>query len=451
MQSHLVAIFGGAVSGAEAAFQMSRRGIRSIVFEQNALPYGKIEDGLPKWHAKLRDKEEANINEKLSHELVTYVPKVQLGKDIHFEEIARDWGFSAILLATGAWRDRKFPVEGMEAYTNKGFYYQNPFIYWFNHAHEPEYSGHVCKVTDGAIVVGGGLASVDVAKVLMIETVREALHKRGHEVDLFTLERGITPVLESLGLSLDDLGLKGCTLVYRRRAKDMPLFPGETDTPEKLAKAETVREKILSNAQSKFLFKFLPNHVPIDKVIENERVAGIVLRETALENGKLIEVSGSEKTLRTGLVISSIGSVPEPIDGIPWKGEVFRVHENECCRIEGYKNVFALGNAVTGRGNIQESMKHGREISEQVADNFMMDPENAFSAQTREKEAIVDQNIAAVAAAIQQFDPPSPAQYADIMHKIAALHHQVGYPGDYMTWINQHLPVRLETLLGKAH
>src|SRR5690606_373433 len=106
MSHHLVAIFGGAVSGAEAAYQLSQSGIQSIVFEQNKLPYGKIEDGLPKWHAKLRDKEENNINEKLSNANVTFVPCVRLGQDIDFEDIAKNWGFSAILLATGAWRDR---------------------------------------------------------------------------------------------------------------------------------------------------------------------------------------------------------------------------------------------------------------------------------------------------------------------------------------------------------
>jgi flavin-dependent dehydrogenase len=73
--NHLIAIFGGAVSGAEAAYQLSQRGIESVVFDQNILPYGKIEDGLPKWHAKLRDQEEEKINQKLNHELIHFVPK----------------------------------------------------------------------------------------------------------------------------------------------------------------------------------------------------------------------------------------------------------------------------------------------------------------------------------------------------------------------------------------
>ena len=58
---HFIAIFGGAVAGAEAAYQLSKRGFRIVVFDQAILPFGKIEDGLPKWHYKLRDKEDFQI------------------------------------------------------------------------------------------------------------------------------------------------------------------------------------------------------------------------------------------------------------------------------------------------------------------------------------------------------------------------------------------------------
>jgi len=181
--AHFVAIFGGAVSGAEAANQLSQRGIHTVVFEQNALPYGKIEDGLPKWHVKLRDKEENIINEKMNLPLVTYVPNTKLGRDIDFEDVAKNWGFSAVLLATGAWRDRPLPVDGIDEYLGRGLIYQNPFIYWFNHYHEPNYSGEQYEILDDTIVVGGGLASIDVVKVMMMESVARAL-KEADAADL---------------------------------------------------------------------------------------------------------------------------------------------------------------------------------------------------------------------------------------------------------------------------
>jgi NADPH-dependent glutamate synthase beta subunit-like oxidoreductase len=446
--SHLVAIFGGAVSGAEAAHQLAQRGIRSVVFEQNALPYGKIEDGLPKWHAKLRDKEEANINEKLSHPSVTFVPKAKLGENIDFQDLANNWGFSAVFLATGAWRDRPLGIEGIDDYMGKGLYYQNPFIYWYNHFHEPGYEGAHLEIADGALVIGGGLASIDVVKALMMETVKAALHLRGIEVHMFDLERGIAKVLETHNVTLDDLGLKGCTLVYRRRIKDMPLFPGETDTPEKLAKAETVREKVLENARSKFLFNVLPCHVPVDKIVENGRLAGLVLRETQVENGKVTELPGADRTHLSPLVISSIGSIPEPIPGIPMRGQTFDVAQGECCRLQGYQNVFALGNAVTGRGNIKESMEHGREVSLSVASNYLENPESTVSGHFRSNEDTVSHKIENLMDQLTYLKAPDASQETVIFEKISALHKQTGYNGNYHDWIKTHLPVRLEQLLG---
>ncbi|TAK37733.1 MAG: hypothetical protein EPO28_11565 [Saprospiraceae bacterium] len=448
MNPHIVAIFGGAISGAEAAQQLAQRGIRSVVFEQNALPYGKIEDGLPKWHAKLRDKEEANIDEKLAHPLVSFVPNVRLGRDIDFKDVVSNWGFSAAFLATGAWSDRPLAIEGIDDYVGKGLYYQNTFIHWYNHYHEPAYSGPQLETPDGAIVVGGGLASIDVVKALMMETVQKALKSRGIEVNMFDLERGIAKVLEQHGLTLEDLGLKGCTLVYRRQVKDMPLFPGETDTPEKLAKAGLVREKVLTNAQSKFLFAVLPCHVPVDKIVENGRLAGLVLRETRIENGRVVEQPGTEKVLRAPLVVSSIGSIPEPVPGIPMRGSVYELGDAEHCRLKGYENVFAIGNAVTGRGNIKESMEHGRTITETIAEHYLSDPEGTFAEHLREKEISVSEQISGLVDVIDKLPAPSSGKADALFGKVTKLQKKSGYSGNYSEWIAQHLPPRLEQLLG---
>ena len=340
---------------------MAKRGFRVVVFDQNTLPYGKIEDGLPKWHEKLRDKEEGKINEKLSHPNVQFVPNARLGDNLDFEDIAKNWGFSAVMLATGAWKDRPLPVDGIDSYVDKGLYYQNPLVYWFNHYHEPTYQGQQFELTDNAMVIGGGLASLDVVKILMIEAVQKALEEKGHKVDMFTLDRSISKVLDGLGYTLDDLGIKGCTLFYRRRDIDMPLSPLPTDTPEQLEKAQNVRKKIMDNFLSKYLFRFEPCWAPIDKVVEGDQLTGMVFQKTKIENGKVVPVEGEQKSFNSSLVISSIGSLPEKIPGIPERGSTFAVDEDDCCRLEGYSNVFALGNAVTGRGNIKESMIHGKE------------------------------------------------------------------------------------------
>lgn len=442
-QRHLVAIFGGAVSGSEAALQLAESGIETVIFEQNALPYGKIEDGLPKWHVKLRDKEIGKINEKLSHPLVHFVPLCRLGDDLDFEDVVKEGKFSAVLLATGAWRDRPLPIEGIDQFIYKGLAYQNPFIYWFNHKHEPDYKGEQYPIVDGAIIVGGGLASLDVAKVLMFETVGAALKERGHDVDLFTMDRGIDRVLNDLDLTLEDLGIKGCTLFYRRRIKDMPLSPMPTDTPEQLEKAERVREKILNNFQNKFLFNVESNYMPVDKIIENDRLAGLVFQKTEVRDDRVVPVEGDLKEVRSDLIISSIGSLPELLPGIPNKYQVFDIDDEAICRISGYRHVFALGNAVTGRGNIIESQKHGKEITQRIIEDF-------FQLSKDEKEQQLDKTIDKLEEVALK-NALSNEQHAATMSMVKELRASCGYDGSYQSWVSERMPQRLEEILGVAH
>lgn len=425
---------------------MSQRGIRCVVFDQNVLPYGKIEDGLPKWHSKLRDQEEAKINEKLDNDLIEFVPKTALGRDLNFEEVL-NWGFSAVMLATGAWKDRRLPVAGIDEFIGRGFHYQNPFIYWFNHFHEPDFSGEKIEISDGAIVIGGGLASIDVCKALMMLTVERALKERGIETNILELDKGINRKLDSLGLTLEDLNLKGCTLFYRRRIKDMRLSPIPPDTPEKLPKVQMIREKILDNACRKFLFNVEELHLPKDKIVENGELKGLIFQKTELIDGKVRIVEGSEKSVYSNLIISSIGSLPVPIPGIPMLGSTFEIDENKCCRIEGFKNVFALGNAVTGRGNIIESAKHGRAVAQTVAEYYLSDSGDLFEKNLSGRRELIKNQIENIAGEIEKLSPPTPSELEFIQNKISELQARAGYNGNFKNWVKRHLPVRLESMI----
>ncbi len=146
---HVIAVIGGATAGSEIAHILARRGALVIVFEQNARPYGKIEDGLPRWHAKQRKDEYAEINRRLHHPNVEFVPLTRLDARFSFEELRTGWGLSAIVLANGAWRDRPFPVAGADQYENRGLIYQNPLIYWFNHHEERGYNGPQYELSPG--------------------------------------------------------------------------------------------------------------------------------------------------------------------------------------------------------------------------------------------------------------------------------------------------------------
>jgi NADPH-dependent glutamate synthase beta subunit-like oxidoreductase len=445
--SYCVAVFGGAVAGSEAANQLAKSGINVVVFEQNALPYGKIETGLPKWHIKLRDKQEEKIDSRLDNPQVFFVPNCVLGRDIEFDDVVNNWGFNAILLATGAWKDRPLPLEGIENYLGKGFYYQNPFVQWFNLYHDPAYDGPQFEIQDGAIIIGGGLASIDVAKILMIETFRYSAEKRGKKMDTNTIEHlGLPKAAERLGIDFDNLNLKGCTIYYRRRIIDMPLSPWpESELEEDIQKCYDVRKKIVQLASEKFLFKMQQCYSPLKTIVENGRLTGLIMRRNKIENGSVIPLADITETVKTPLTISSIGSIPEPIPGISQTGEKFNIEDEFSGKLKGFENVFALGNAVTGKGNIKESQGHGRQVSESLIKNYL-GIQNEDENREMEIKTGIEKQMGPVNRLIKQSKPLSGDQLDYIIKKVKNLQQKAGYDGNYMKWIGKHLPARLEKM-----
>lgn len=443
---HVVLIAGGAVAGSEAAFQFAQRGIVCIVLEQNDRPYGKIEDGLPRWHVNLRLQEEKKIDDKLAHPGVHFVPRTKFGRDLLLEEVL-GWGLSAVVLANGAWRDRPLPLPGIDEFVGRGFCYQNPLVYWFNHYPEPGYQGPKVELADGAIVVGGGLASLDVVKILMLEAVTRALEARGHTVALYELERrGIKKVLDDLGLMLADLGLRGCALYYRRRVEDMPLAETpENATAEQMERARATRRKLLQNFAEKYLFRFQDQRVPVGYLAGGDRLAGLTFAATEVQDGRAITLSGTEQDVPSPLVVSSIGSVPEPIPGIGMQGEVYRIKEQRTGEMEGLERVFAVGNAVTGKGNILVSLKHGRVVSQHMLEHYLLGTASGFEEVLANAATQTREQMSAVADRLAGQVPLPGRRVADILATVKTLQERVGYPGEYRAWIGRVRPPQVSS------
>ena len=443
-----IAVIGGATAGAEMADRLAAEGAFVVVFEQNERPYGKVEDGLPRWHRELRHKEYKAIDAKLGQPNVAFVPRTKIGRDVDFAALCRDFGFHAVVLANGAWRDRPLPIDGADAHVGKGLVYQNPFIIWFNHENEKGFSGMRFEPVDDAIVVGGGLASIDVAKVMMLETTRAKLRERGIDEPMIDLEvKGIPRVLERHGLRFEDLGLKGATLFYRRRIEDMPVVevPDGADDARR-ARVEATRKKLLDKAMERYLFRIEALSAPDGLIVEGGRLVGLRFRRTKMENGKL--TSTDETFERRGaIVISSIGSIPEAIPGIDMKGELFAFSDWDLGRLDAYPNVFSAGNVVTGKGNIAASRKHAGHVAEEVIAAFLGVGErghageeavlDAARAETRAKAETIAKRVAEKA-------PHDAAAMAKLRDAVRALQQRVGHTGDYAAWIAKVAPADLD-------
>ena len=363
----VVLIIGGAVSGSTAVKKLTDEGIRCVVVEQNRMPYGKIEDGLPRWHEKQRINEYFKIDDIISNELVDFVPLTRIGKDVSFEEIY-NMGWSCIYFANGAWKDRSFPIKEIEEFDN--FYYQNPFVYWFNHYHESSYNGPNVNVKDDAIVIGGGLASIDVCKITQLELVRQKVESKIENFDIIEMEhKGIPKYLEQYDMKYEDLGIKGTTLVYRRNIENMPLTTIPEDaTPEMVEKRKLARRKILNNTLDKFLFKVAECTQPVGLSYENNILNGIEVIENEIIDGKLIAKENSNKILHGNTFISSIGSLPEPIQGIPMDGSTYNIVDEDSGKFDELEKVHGMGNAITGKGNIKASRVSAKTVGDLTID-----------------------------------------------------------------------------------
>ena len=443
---HVMAVIGAATAGSEIARILAERGALVIVIEQNPRPYGKIEDGLPRWHVKQRHDEYEEINKRLDHPNIEYVPNTRMGRDIDFEELRTRWGLSGIVLSHGAWRDRPFPVEGADEFVDRGLVYQNPLIYWFNHYLEKAYNGPRYELSPGATVVGGGLASIDVVKVLQIENTITALKARGIEADMLALEReGIEPVLKASGLTYGDLAVAPCKLFYRRRVLDMPLSDIPPDAPSKRAEAlRSARAKILEKAQRKFLFEFQELRAPTGVIADDGVMVGVNFSRTEVADGQVRIVQEDAETARAKLTISSIGSIPEPIPGIPQKGEVYTYVDRDVgLLMDGSTAVFAAGNVLTGKGNIKDSLESGTEIGKRIAEAYLgLSGEELNLAEGARKDAAASGEK--IAGAMSGRAKLSADKVAELLKRVRERQHAVGYEGNYRAWIEKVTPADLQ-------
>ena len=95
----------------------------------------------------------------------------------------------------------------------------------------------------------------------------------------------------------------------------------------------------------------------LEKIIKNEIV-----------HGKPVAIKGSEDILKGSIIISSIGSLPEPIEGVPMDGSTYNIVDQESGKFDDLDKVHGMGNAVTGKGNIKASRVSAKTVGDLTID-----------------------------------------------------------------------------------
>jgi hypothetical protein len=129
------------------------------------------------------------------------------------------------------------------------------------------------------------------------------------------------------------------------------------------------------------------------------------------------------------MIISSIGSIPKPIEGVPTKGELYHYDRWETGEVHGLPGVFGLGDVLTGKGNIKDSRANAIEIIAKVVAAYLGvgdPPEEMPNFRSADADALAERAAAGV--------PMSTEAMKRLAARIEERYEAIGYV-DYSDWI----------------
>lgn len=322
-----IAIVGSGPAGyytAEAAVKKWGDEARIDVFDMLPVPFGLIRTGVAPDHQSIKGVSRRYEKTAIG-DTVRFVGNIAIGRDVSIEELQSL--YDAVILATGAPKDRLLRIDGSDAENVTG---SAAFVGWYNGHPEfanlnPDLSGR------HAVVVGMGNVALDVARILSktedefagsdivthaLDALRNSrlesvtiLGRRGpHQImmtpkelgELLQLERA-SPQVESADLPpLDD---------------DAVLEPGMRKSVSLLREFAAIPPNIHGEKPIAIEFDFFASPKAID--VTDGRATGVVVEQTVVEAGRAIG-TGETYRIPADIVITCIGYETSPIEGVPF-------------------------------------------------------------------------------------------------------------------------------------
>ncbi|HEY0877185.1 MAG TPA: FAD-dependent oxidoreductase [Zeimonas sp.] len=155
-----VAIVGSGPAGCYLADQLLRLvpDARVDVIERLPVPFGLVRYGVAPDHQGTKAVSRL-LDRTLARATVRFFGNVEVGRDVRLDELRRL--YDAVVLATGAPRDRRLGIAGE---TLPGVVGSAAFVGWYNG--HPDCPPPVLRNVRSAVVIGNGNVAIDVARVL---------------------------------------------------------------------------------------------------------------------------------------------------------------------------------------------------------------------------------------------------------------------------------------------
>ena len=322
-----IAIVGSGPAGyytAEAAVKKWGDEARIDVFDMLPVPFGLIRTGVAPDHQSIKGVSRRYEKTAIG-DTVRFVGNIAIGRDVSIEELQSL--YDAVILATGAPKDRLLRIDGSDAENVIG---SAAFVGWYNG--HPEFSNLNPDLSGRhAVVVGMGNVALDVARILSktedefagsdivthaLDALRNSrlesvtiLGRRGpHQImmtpkelgELMQLERA-SPQVETADLPpLDD---------------DAVLEPGMRKSVTLLREFAAIPPNIHGEKPIAIEFDFFASPKAID--VMDGRATGVVVERTVVEAGRAIG-TGETYRIPADIVITCIGYETSPIEGVPF-------------------------------------------------------------------------------------------------------------------------------------
>ncbi|ABD25877.1 FAD-dependent pyridine nucleotide-disulfide oxidoreductase [Novosphingobium aromaticivorans DSM 12444] len=371
-----IAIIGSGPAGyytAEAAQKQWGDDVRVDIFDMLPVPYGLIRTGVAPDHQSIKGVSRRYEQTALS-ENVRFVGNVKIGEHVSVEELQEL--YDAVVLATGAPRDRQLGVPGDHLGNVFG---SAAFVGWYNGhpeftALEPDLSGHT------AVVIGMGNVALDVTRILsktreefsgsdivghaleslMASKIKRIviLGRRGpHQIMMTPKELGEMGHLSRTAPWVDPRDLPD-------EGEDALLEPGIRKSVSHLRSFAAIPESHRADLPLEVEFDFFA----APKALLGEgRVEAVEVERTKIEAGRAVG-TGEFYEIPASLVVSCIGYQTSPIPGVPFDERAGRF-ANDGGRI--LPGLYCVGWARRGpSGTIGTNRPDGFAVIEMIASDI---------------------------------------------------------------------------------